>query len=61
MTTPSIPHASTCTDPRSSLRYERVLWESAVGKMYERCYRCVTCGERVQIERFEAFEVEEED
>lgn len=61
MTTPNIPHANTCRTPRSAMVQERVLWESVVGKMYKRVYGCVACGETAQIERFEAFEVEEED
>lgn len=63
VTAPNIPHASTCTDPRSgAYEYGKVvIWESVVGKMYQIVYACVNCGESAQIERFEAFEVEEED
>lgn len=63
MTAPNIPHASNCADPLLG-EYEYgsvVLWESVVGKMYQIVYACVNCGETTQIERFEAFEVEEED
>jgi hypothetical protein len=61
MTTPSIPHASNCTDPKAELSATATLWESVVGRMRSLLYYCTDCGETVQIERFEAFEVEEED
>ncbi len=60
MTTPSISHASTCTDPRSVEEINVIVYVSARGKVRRHRVGCPTCGKWRETERFEAFEVEEE-
>ncbi len=58
---PSIPHASTCTDPKAEEYTNVVLWKTVIGEMRRVVYGCPSCGETAQIERFEVAEVAEED
>jgi len=60
VTTPNIIHASTCADPKAQFQGSYALWERGTGTMWRRTYKCPSCGETAQIERFEAAEIEED-
>lgn len=57
----SIPHASTCTDPKSVEEINVIVYVSARGKTRRLRVSCQACGKWRETERFEPAELEEED